>query len=89
MAVPRPGLELRGAALPHLQKVIALNPEKQVSWYRLLQAERVLGNVPEQQKALREFQRLPAQGASRQQAARELFSPQEVTKQKLDPDASP
>jgi tetratricopeptide (TPR) repeat protein len=76
-------------ALPHLQQAIALNPENQVSWYRLVQAERALGNVQEQQKALREFQRLQSQEASRKQAARELFSPQEVTKQKLDPDASP
>jgi tetratricopeptide (TPR) repeat protein len=76
-------------ALPHLQKAIALNPENPVSWYRLLQAERALGNVPEQQKALREFQRLQSQEASRKQAARELFSPQEVTKQKLDPNSQP
>ena len=75
-------------ALPHLRKAIALNPENQVSWYRLLQVERALGNVPEQQKALREFQRLRRQEAS-QQAARGLFAPQEVTKQKLDPDAPP
>jgi tetratricopeptide (TPR) repeat protein len=76
-------------ALPHLQKAIALNPDNQVSWYRLLQAERALGNVQEQQKALREFQRLRSQEVSRKQAARELFSPQEVTKQKLDPNAQP
>jgi tetratricopeptide (TPR) repeat protein len=76
-------------ALPHLQKAIAMNPENQVSWYRLLQVERALGNVQEQQKALREFQRLQSQEASRKQAARELFSPQEVTKQKLDSDAQP
>jgi len=76
-------------ALPHLQKAIALNPENQVSWYRLLQVERALGNVQEQQKALQEFQRLRSQKASQQQAARELFSPREVTKQKLDPDAPP
>jgi tetratricopeptide (TPR) repeat protein len=76
-------------ALPHLQKAIALNPENQVSWYRLGQVERALGNVEEQQKALREFQRLQSQEARRKQAARELFSPQEVTKQKLDPNAQP
>jgi tetratricopeptide (TPR) repeat protein len=62
-------------ALPHLHKAIALNPENQVSWYRLLQVERALGNVQEQQKALREFQRLQSQDASRKQAARELFPP--------------
>jgi tetratricopeptide (TPR) repeat protein len=75
-------------ALPHLQKAIALNPDNQVSWYRLVQAERALHNVPEEQKALREFQRLRKQEAS-EQAARGLFAPQEVTPQKLDPDAAP
>ena len=76
-------------ALPHLQKTIALNPENQVSWYRLAQAERALGNVREQQKALAEFQRLRSHKASQQAAARELFSPHEVTKQELDPNAPP
>ncbi len=75
-------------ALPHLQKAIALNPDNQVSWYRLVQAERALHNVPEEQKALQEFQRLRKQEAS-EQAARGLFAPQEVTPQKLDPDAAP
>jgi len=75
-------------ALPHLQKAIALNPDSQVSWYRLVQAERALHNVREEQKALQEFQRLRKQEAS-QQAARGLFAPQEVTPQKLDPDAAP
>jgi predicted Zn-dependent protease len=75
-------------ALPHLQKAIALNPGNPVSWYRLAQAERALDNVPEQQKALQEFQRLRTREAS-EQADRGLFAPQEVTPQKLDPDAAP
>jgi tetratricopeptide (TPR) repeat protein len=76
-------------ALPHLQKAIALNAKNEVSWYRLVQAERALGNVREQQKALAEFQRLRSHKASQQAAARELFSPGEVTKQELDPNAPP
>ena len=75
-------------ALPHLQKAIALNPDNEVAWYRMLQVERALGNAPEQQKALKEFQRLQRQEAS-QKAARGLFAPPEVTPQKLDPDAAP
>ena len=75
-------------ALPHLRKAIALNPDNQVSWYRMLQVERALGDVPEQQKALKEFQRLQRQEAS-QKAARGLFAPQEVTQQKIDRDATP
>ena len=76
-------------ALPHLQKAIALNAENEVSWYRLVQVEGALGNVREQQKALAEFQRLRSHKASQQAAARELFSPDEVTKQELDPNAPP
>lgn len=76
-------------ALPHIQKAIALNAENEVSWYRLVQVERALGNVREQQKALAEFQRLRSHEASQQAAVRELFSPDEVTKQKLDPNAPP
>ncbi|HXW15025.1 MAG TPA: tetratricopeptide repeat protein [Terriglobia bacterium] len=78
-----------GLALPHLQRAIALNSENEVSWYRLAQVERALGNAPEQQKALAEFQRLHGREATRQEAGSELFSPGEVTKQKLDPHASP
>lgn len=76
-------------ALPHLQKAIALNAKNEVSWYRLVQVQRALGNVREQQKALAEFQRLRSHKASQQAAARELFSPGEVTKQELDPNAPP
>jgi tetratricopeptide (TPR) repeat protein len=76
-------------ALPHLQKAIALNAENEVSWYRLAQVERALGNVQEQQKALAEFQRLRRHEAIQQAAVIELFSPDEVTKQKLDPNPPP
>ena len=76
-------------ALPHLHKAIALNAENEVSWYRLAQVERALGNASEQQKALAEFQRLHSHAATQQESGNELFSPGEVTKQKLDPDAPP
>lgn len=75
------------AALPHLEKAIALNPENEVSWYRLSQVQMALGNAAEQQKAFREFQRLRTEKSSQQEAARELFSRSEVTKQKLDSSA--
>lgn len=74
-------------ALPQLHKAIALNPNNEVSWYRLAQADGALGNVQEQQKALAEFQRLHARRAGQQEAGSDLFSPGEVTKQKLDPNA--
>src|SRR5205814_176392 len=71
-------------ALPHLKKAIALNPDNEVSWYRLSQAQMALGNTAEQQKAFAEFQRLRTQKSSQQEAARELCSRSEVTERKLD-----
>jgi tetratricopeptide (TPR) repeat protein len=76
-------------ALPHLQKAIALNAKNEVSWYRLARVETALGNLPEQQRALAEFQRLHGQKATQQESEKELFSPGEVTKQMLDPNAAP
>jgi predicted Zn-dependent protease len=75
-------------ALPHMQKAIALNREKEVSWGRLAQVERMLGNSAEQQKALAEFQRLHSQSTGQQQSAKKLFSPDEITKQQVDTSAS-
>lgn len=72
-------------ALPHIQKAIKLNASDEVSWYRLSQAERALGNVVEQQKAIAEFQRLRGKNEDQQAAAREIFSRREVTKQEIDP----
>ena len=71
-------------ALPHLKKAIALNPDNEVSWYRLSQVQMALGSQAERQKAFAEFQRLRTEKSSQQEAARELFSRSEVTKQKLD-----
>jgi tetratricopeptide (TPR) repeat protein len=73
------------AALPHLQKAISLNRDNEVSWWRLAQAERLLGNSEEQKKALAEFQRLHTQTSGRPQpTGSEMFSPNEVTRQQLD-----
>jgi len=71
-------------ALQHLKKAIALNADNEVSWYRLSQVQMALGNTAAQQKAFAEFQRIRTQKSSQQEAARELFSRSEVTKQKLD-----
>jgi len=72
------------AALPHLQKAIALNRQNEVSWWRLAQVERLLGNSEEQKKALAEFQRLHSQSANQQDPGRKLFSPNEVTQQQVE-----
>jgi tetratricopeptide (TPR) repeat protein len=66
-------------ALPHLQRAVALNSDDEVAWYRLAQADRVLGNKDEQQKALAQFQRLRSQIALQQGTS----TPGEVTKQVL------
>ena len=66
-------------ALPLLQKAVTLNGEDEVAWYRLAQADRVLGNKDEQQKALAQFQRVRNQLALQQGTS----PPGEVTKQVL------
>ena len=72
-------------ALPHLEKAISLNHDNEVSWWRLAQVERLLGNSDEQKKALAEFQHLHAQASGREQpAGGELFSPNEITRQQVD-----
>jgi tetratricopeptide (TPR) repeat protein len=73
-------------ALPHLQKAIALDAEDEVAWYRLAQVQKALGNDAEQQKALTEFRRLHHQ-FNQQKLIEKVFSPSEVTKQELDPNA--
>ena len=71
-------------ALSHLQKAIALNPDNEVAWYRLSQAQRALGNAAEQQRAFSEFQRVRATKQKQQAATGEIFSRSEVTKQEVD-----
>jgi len=71
-------------ALPHLQRAVKLNPENEVSWYRLSQAQGILGNALEQQKAFAEFQRLRSQKSSREEAGKQILSSGEITKQTID-----
>jgi tetratricopeptide (TPR) repeat protein len=75
-------------AVPALQKAIAVDPSNEVSWYRLSQAERSLGNTAEQGKAMTEFRKLH-EAKLKQQASGQLATSSEVTKQKLDSDATP
>jgi tetratricopeptide (TPR) repeat protein len=78
MSLGQPGL-----ALPHLQKAIALNHDNPVSWYRLARTELALGNTAESQRASAEFQRL-RQKPSEHLASQQIFTPDEVTKQKIE-----
>jgi tetratricopeptide (TPR) repeat protein len=82
MSVQKPDL-----ALPHLERAVALNPGNEVAWYRLSQVHGMLGHETEQKKAFAEFQRLRTQKSSQQEAAKQIFSPEEVTRQQLDPNA--
>jgi len=75
-----------GEALPHLQKAIATDAEDEVAWYRLAQVQKLLGNETDQQKALAEFRRLHHQ-FNQQKLIERVFSPSEVTRQELDPNA--
>jgi tetratricopeptide (TPR) repeat protein len=74
-------------ALPHLLKVIELNAQNEVAWYRLGQVQKALGNAAEQQKALAEYRRLHDK-ANQQRGLEPVFSPREVTKQEVDPSAT-
>ena len=79
-------LQKPAEALPHLQKAITLNRENEVGWYRLSQAQGMLGNATERQKAFAEFQRLRNEKSSREEAAKDLVSPEEVTQQQIGPE---
>ncbi len=82
MSLQKPDL-----ALPPLQKAVALNAENEVAWYRLSQVHGMLGHEAEQKKSFAEFQRLRNRKSSQQEAAKQIFSPDEVTPQQLDPKA--
>jgi len=76
-----------GLALPHVQKAIALNHDDAVSWYRLARTEKALGNTAEAVKADAEFQRLRKK-SSEHIAPQAIFTPDQVTKQEVDPNAA-
>jgi tetratricopeptide (TPR) repeat protein len=82
MSLQKPDL-----ALPHLQKAVTVNAGNEVAWYRLSQVQGMLGHEAEQKKAFAEFQRLRSQKSSQEEAGKQIFSPDEVTRQQLDPNA--
>jgi predicted Zn-dependent protease len=75
-------------AVPALRKAIAVDPSNEVSWYRLSQAERALGETAEQSKAMAEFKRLH-QAQRNQLPAGQVARSSEVTKQTIDSSAAP
>jgi DNA-binding SARP family transcriptional activator len=75
-------------AVSHLQQAIALDATNEVAWYRLSRAENMLGNRAEREKALAEFKRLRSVEAT-EKRDRLVVSPDEITRQKLDPNVQP
>jgi tetratricopeptide (TPR) repeat protein len=73
------------SARTHLQKAVTLDPQDPVAWYRLAQAERALGHIDEQRKAMAEFTKLKNGQAP---STRASLNP-EVTPQQLDPASVP
>jgi predicted Zn-dependent protease len=76
------------SAITELHKAIALNSGNEVSWYRLSQAARAVGDSDEQHKAIAEFRRLHQEQLN-QAAAGKSAPPAEITKQKIDPPTAP
>jgi predicted Zn-dependent protease len=72
-------------AIPALRKAIAIDPTNEVSWYRLSQAERSVGDLAEQNKAMAEFRRLHQAQASRAETNQQS----EVTRQTIGADKTP
>ena len=77
------------AALPHLGKAAALNPENEVPHYLLWQVHRALGNEAEQRTSLAEFQRLRKQKSEYEESRTRIMAPREVTQQELDSEEVP
>jgi tetratricopeptide (TPR) repeat protein len=70
-------------ALPSLKAALKGNPDNDVACYQLAQAYRALGNTPEQEKALAEFNRV--RGRAEARAAQVPQIKRDVTPQVLDP----
>jgi predicted Zn-dependent protease len=75
-------------AVPALRQAIAVDPTNEVSWYRLSQAERALGNNDEQKHAMDEFRRLhQAQGS--QKSSTITTQESSITRQTIETDKTP
>ena len=75
-------------AAEHLHAAIALRADDEVAWYRLAQAERLLGHISEQKDALAHFQSLH-QSAVQQRAKKPIVTDGEITKQQIDREQQP
>lgn len=68
-------------AIAHLKQAVALRPSDEVAWYRLAQADRLVGDTAGQKTAMAEFQRL----RSAKLAAGQEQNASEVTRQSIEP----
>jgi predicted Zn-dependent protease len=75
-------------AIPALRKAIAIDQKNEVSWYRLSQAERSVGDLAEQSKAMAEFRRLHEAQQSQANRAETTQQP-EVTRQTIGVNTTP
>ena len=73
-------------AVVHARRAVEIDPENEVGWYRLAQIQKALGSSTEQEKALAEYRRLHDR-SSEQHGLEPMFSPHEVTKQEVEPNA--
>jgi tetratricopeptide (TPR) repeat protein len=76
------------AARGLIQRAITTDPEDEVAWYRLAQADRALGDEAGQRKAFAEFQRLH-QKSTELDAAKGMYTQTDVRKQKVDGPTKP
>jgi tetratricopeptide (TPR) repeat protein len=74
------GVELENqkadAAVAPLERATKIDPEDEVAWYRLAQAERVAGNRDEQRRAMDAFQKLHEAAKASTRRAGEEITPQ-------------
>jgi predicted Zn-dependent protease len=80
-------LEQPGPALKHLQQAVKLSPDNPVPYFHLARAHQSAGNAAEQQNAMAAFRRILSDSLKRQQSGMKILSPQEVTRQEMDPGA--
>jgi tetratricopeptide (TPR) repeat protein len=76
-------------AVGHLQRATALRADDEVAWYRLAQAERMIGDAPAQRQALAVFQKLHDESAAKRNKILFLQSQDSVTPQNLGVEAQP
>ena len=74
------------AALAHLRKAIALNPQNAVAYYQLSRAQQALGNAAGQEEALAKFQALRARDEKRTEST---LLPLQVTRQEVEAKEGP